>query len=130
MSPPPSVRTPGIIPGEIQLPCRWADSHETRLYKVPKMTHETSYTQARERLAALMDQVTDTREPVLIRRRGKEPVALIAADELAGWIETAYLMRSPENARRLMEAGRRADAGEGEAVDVDDLRERLGLSNT
>ena len=91
------------------------------------MIHETSYTQARERLAALMDQVTDTREPVLIRRRGKEPVALIAADELAGWLETAHLMRSPKNARRLLEAGRRVAAGEGEAIDVDDLRQRLGL---
>ena len=93
------------------------------------MIGETSYTRARECLAALMDQVTDTREPVLIRRRGKEPVALIAADELAGWLETAYLMRSPKNARRLLEAGRRAAAGEGEAIDVDDLRERLGLSS-
>ncbi|MYE11820.1 MAG: type II toxin-antitoxin system Phd/YefM family antitoxin [Gammaproteobacteria bacterium] len=35
-----------------------------------------------------MDQVTDRREPVLIRRRGREAVALIAADELTGWIET------------------------------------------
>lgn len=94
------------------------------------MTHETSYTQARERLAALMDQVTDTREPVLIRRRGREPVALIAADELTGWMETAYLMRSPKNARRLLEASRRTGAGEGEAVDVDALRKRLGLSDT
>ena len=93
------------------------------------MIGETSYTRAREHLAALMDQVTDTREPVLIRRRGKEPVALIAADELAGWLETAYLMRSPKNARRLLEAGRRAADGEGETIDVDDLRERLGLSS-
>ena len=50
------------------------------------MVHEVSDTQARERLASLMDQVTDTREPVLIRRRGREPVALIAADELASWV--------------------------------------------
>jgi len=35
----------------------------------PETITETTYTQARERLAALMDQVTDTREPVLIRRR-------------------------------------------------------------
>ena len=91
------------------------------------MIHEATYTQARQRLASLMDQVTDTREPVLIRRRGREPVALVAADELAGWLETAYLLRSPENARRLMEAGERASCGEGEAMDVDELRARLGL---
>lgn len=91
------------------------------------MIRETTYTQARERLAALMDQVTDTREPVLIRRRGREPVALIAADELAGWLETAHLLRSPKNAQRLMEASRRAARGEGEAMDVETLRSRLGL---
>ena len=92
------------------------------------MIQETTYTKARERLAALMDQVTDTREPVLIRRRGREPVALIAADELAGWLETAHLLRSPNNARRLLEASRRAARGEGEAMDIDALRLRLGLA--
>ena len=91
------------------------------------MMHEASYTQARQALASLMDQVTDTREPVLIRRRGREPVALIAADELAGWLETAHLLRSPKNARRLLEASERATRGEGEALDVAELRSRLGL---
>ena len=92
------------------------------------MLRETSYTQARERFAALLDQVTDTREPVLIRRRGKEAVALIAADELAGWIETAHLLRSPKNAQRLLEAVERTAAGEGEVMAVDELRQRLGLA--
>ncbi len=92
------------------------------------MIHETTYTQARDRLAALMDQVTDTREPVLIRRRGREAVALIAADELTGWIETAHLLRSPRNSRRVLEAGERAARGEGEAVDLLELRLRLGLA--
>lgn len=92
------------------------------------MIHETTYTQARERLASLMDQVTDTREPVLIRRRGREPVALVAADELASWLETAYLLRSPKNARRLLEASERANRGEGETMDVSELRARLGLT--
>lgn len=89
---------------------------------------ETSYAQARKRFAALLDQVTATREPVLIRRRGKEAVALIAADELAGWIETAHLMRSPKNAQRLLESVERTSVGEGEAMAVDELRQRLELS--
>ena len=93
------------------------------------MMHETSYSKARQSLASLMDQVTDTREPVLIRRRGKESVALIAADELAGWLETAYLLRSPKNARRLLEASRRLDNNQGESADVDELRSRLDLAN-
>lgn len=90
------------------------------------MTHETTYTNARANLAALMDRVTDTREPILIRRRGAEPVALVAADELAGWMETAYLLRSPKNARRLLEASDRAE-GEATRLDIDQLRERLGI---
>ena len=91
------------------------------------MIRGTSYTGARRNLAALMDQVTDTHEPVVIRRRGKEPVALIAAEDLSAWMETSYLLRSPKNAERLRDAMARADAGEGEAVDVDELRRRLGL---
>ena len=91
------------------------------------MLHETSYTQARQNLSALLDQVTETREPVLIQRRGREAVALIAADELAGWLETAHLLRSPENARRLLAASERAEAGLGEVLNPEDLRQRFGL---
>jgi len=91
------------------------------------MIHETTYTQARQHLASLMDQVTDTREPVLIRRRGHEAVALVPAEELAGWLETAYLLRSPKNARRLLDAYRSSEEGGGEVFTVQELRERLGL---
>ena len=70
----------------------------------PEMLHETTYRNACAHLAALMDQVTDTREPILIRRRGGEPVALVPAVDLAGWMETAYLLRSPRNAERLLDA--------------------------
>ena len=91
------------------------------------MIRETTYTGARKNLAALMDQVTDTHEPVLIRRRGKEPVALVAAEDLSSWMETDYLLRSPKNAQRLQEAMARADAGQGESVDLEELRRQLGL---
>lgn len=91
------------------------------------MIRETTYTGARKHLAALMDQVTDTHEPVLIRRRGKEPVALVAADDLSSWMETDYLLRSPTNAQRLREAMARADAGEGDPVDIQELRTQFGL---
>lgn len=92
------------------------------------MIRETTYTGAREQLATLMDQVTDTHEPVLIRRRGKEPVALIAASDLSSWMETDYLLRSPKNAERLRKAIAQVEAGEGIAMDVDELRERFGLT--
>ena len=92
------------------------------------MVHETTYTRARQNLAGLMDEVTQTREPVLIRRRGREPVALIAADELVGWMETAYLLRSPTNAGRLLQAAMRTTKGGGDPFDVAELRRRLGLA--
>jgi antitoxin YefM len=77
---------------------------------------ETTYSNARANLASLMDKAVDDRERVLIKRRGRPDVALIAADELASLEETAHLMRSPANARQLMEALERADRGEGVVV--------------
>ena len=88
---------------------------------------EISYSRARRNLAALMDEVVDDCEPILIRRRGKEPVALVAADELTPWMETAYLLRSPANAQHLREAIAQDERGEGEVIDVDELAKRLGI---
>jgi antitoxin YefM len=56
-----------------------------------------------------LDQVVDQRQTIVVRRRGSRDVALIPADELAGLIETAHLLRSPRNARRLLTALHRAD---------------------
>ncbi len=74
------------------------------------MPTETSYTHARAHLAALCDQVTSTREPIVIRRRGSEDVALVAAAELRGLMETVHLLRSPKNAERLLTALVRAQS--------------------
>lgn len=71
----------------------------------------TTYTQARNRLAALCDAVTGNRDAIIIRRRGKEDVALIAASDLRSLLETAHLAASPANAQRLGRALRDAKAG-------------------
>ena len=92
------------------------------------MIRETTYTGARKNLATLMDQVTDTREPVYIRRRGKEDVALIAASDLSSWMETEYLLRSPKNAERLRQADEEIRAGKGVVMTVEELRARFGLT--
>ena len=68
------------------------------------MTIETTYSQARGQLKSLMDRAIDDREVILVRRRSGGDVALIAADELAGLVETAHLLRSPRNAERLLTA--------------------------
>jgi antitoxin YefM len=91
------------------------------------MPNVTTYTNARATFAALCDEVSSTREPVIIRRRNAADVALVSADELESLIETAHLMRSPRNAARLLAALARAQAGELPPSTIDDLREALGL---
>ena len=72
------------------------------------MTKETTYTHARAHLASLCDDVAATRDAVIIHRRGARDVALVSADELESLVETAHLLRSPANAKRLITALRRA----------------------
>jgi antitoxin YefM len=101
------------------------------LYSIPvqlgeKMTVEFSYTNAREKLATLLDRVTKDREVVIIQRRGGEDVAMIAADELASLTETAYLLRSPQNAERLLSALARALKEEGTSYLIEELRREVG----
>ena len=91
------------------------------------MPIETTYTDARARLARLMDQVTQDRETVIVRRRNAGAVAMVAADELESLTETAHLLRSPKNAERLLTALARARSGEGTPQTVDELRDELGL---
>lgn len=92
------------------------------------MTVKTSYSHARENLATLWDQVEDSREAAVIQRRGHEDMALIPADELASLRETAYLLRSPENAVRLLSALTRARRGRTKAIDLTALRRDLGVA--
>lgn len=87
----------------------------------------TTYTQARAKLATLCDQVASTREPVLIRRRNGKDVALVSAEELASLMETAHLLRSPKNARRLLKALSRAVERDLAPSSVENLRAELGL---
>lgn len=74
-----------------------------------------------------MDRVTHNREVVIIQRRGEEEVALIAASELNSLMETAYLLRSPANAERLITALGRALRDEIEPESIADLRRRVKL---
>ncbi len=91
------------------------------------MTIHTTYTQARAGFAKLLDKVSRDRDIVVIQRRGAEDVALIAADELAGLTETAYLLRSPRNAERLLAALGRALKDEGQTMMPDELRREVGF---
>ena len=91
------------------------------------MAIQTTYTHARARLASLLDEVTKNREVVIIRRRGSEDVAMITAEELASVLETAHLLRSPKNAKRLLKALDRASKGTGSPQTINDLRNEVSL---
>lgn len=93
------------------------------------MTIQTTYTQARTRLADFCDTAINDREIVMIHRRGAEDVALIAADELAGLLETAHLLKSPANAERLFNALARARERVGTPQTIAELRREVGLDD-
>ena len=73
-----------------------------------------SYTESRARYAEVLDAVTNDREEVVITRAGHEPVVIVSLADFESLRETAYLMRSPANARRLLDAMERLEAGGGD----------------
>ena len=91
------------------------------------MATETTYTQARAAFAQILARVGEDHEVVVVRRRGRPPVALVAADELSSLMETAHLLRSPANARRLLSALRRALGRKGKPQTSASLRRALRL---
>ena len=91
------------------------------------MAIQTTYTKARAGFAKLCNEVTDNREVVIINRRDREDVALIAASELSSLMETAHLLRSPKNAERLLAVLNRARDRVTPSQTVDALREEVGL---
>jgi antitoxin YefM len=92
---------------------------------VSEMESETTYTALRENLASVLDQVVDQQQIVIVRRKGLRDVALIPAAELAGLIETAHLLRSPTNAKRLLSALHRAERGKAKPSSVAQLRQEI-----
>lgn len=79
-----------------------------------------SYTESRARYAEVLDSVINDREEVVITRAGHEPVVIMSLEGFESLRETAYLMRSPANARRLLDAMERLEQGSGEVHDLVD----------
>nr|WP_261556555.1 type II toxin-antitoxin system prevent-host-death family antitoxin [Frankia tisae] len=63
-----------------------------------------TYSESRARYAEVLSAVTDDREEIIITRAGHEPVVIVSLEDYQSLKETAYLLRSPENARRLLTA--------------------------
>jgi len=94
--------------------------------KVEGLRMNISASEARQRLFPLLQQVNADHEPVRITSKSGDAV-LMSADDYDSWQETVYLLRSPENARRLMEAVARDRAGQSaHRASTDELREMAG----
>ena len=73
-----------------------------------------SYAAARANLAQTMKRVCADHEPMIITRNGEPSVVMLSLDDFKALEETAYLLRSPRNARRLMDAVDSLEAGRGQ----------------
>lgn len=74
-----------------------------------------SYTSARANLAQTMDRVCDDHEPLIITRSGEPAVVMVSLEDYQSLEETAHLLRSPANAKRLLAAIEQLNAGRGKA---------------
>jgi antitoxin YefM len=88
-----------------------------------------SASEARQRLFPLLEQVNNDHVPVRISSKAGDAV-LMSADDYDSWQETVYLLRSPENARRLMAAVARdragAEATAGHSTSIEELEGMAG----
>lgn len=73
-----------------------------------------SYTESRARYAEVLDAVVLDREEIVVTRAGHEPAVIVSLDEYESLKETAYLLRSPANARRLLRSIDELESGKGE----------------
>ncbi|PKM07814.1 MAG: type II toxin-antitoxin system prevent-host-death family antitoxin [Gammaproteobacteria bacterium HGW-Gammaproteobacteria-4] len=72
-----------------------------------------SYSAARANLAKTMDRVCEDHEPLIITRNAEQSVVMLSLDDYKALEETAYLLRSPANAKRLLAAIAQLAAGKG-----------------
>jgi antitoxin YefM len=77
-----------------------------------------SYTAARSKLAKTMQRVCDDHAPIAITRKGEGAVVMMSMEDYQALEETAYLLRSPKNTRRLVESIAELEAGKGVEKDL------------
>lgn len=74
-----------------------------------------TYSSARANLARTMDRVCDDHEALIITRNGEQAVVMLSLEDFQALEETAYLLRNPSNAKRLLSAATQLTAGKGVA---------------
>ncbi len=72
-----------------------------------------TYSKVRSKLAKTMEKVCDDHAPVIVTRKNSRSVVMISLDDYEALEETAYLLRSPKNARRLLESIAELEGGRG-----------------
>lgn len=72
-----------------------------------------TYTAARANLARTMDRVCEDHDPIIITRNSEQAVVMLSLDDYNALTETAYLLRSPANTRRLLESVAELEQGGG-----------------
>ena len=77
-----------------------------------------TYSESRAKYAETLNAVVDDREEVVITRSGHDPVVIVSLEDYESLKETAYLLRSPANARRLLDSINRLEDGEGVERDL------------
>jgi antitoxin YefM len=93
------------------------------------LSQEISYSQVQENLGYVLDNVYDLREIIVIKRQNGKNIALIAEEELSSLLESVYLLRSPENAKRLFRSLEWAASGEGISQSLEDLKQEINLES-
>lgn len=89
----------------------------------------TSPADARKGFFQLLDQVAENHQVFIINRREGENVALIAESDLTSLVETVYLLRTPANARRLLDAIAQSKSGNLQPQTIEELKEELGIGS-
>ena len=79
------------------------------------ITRAVTYSDLRKHLAETMQHVCDAHEPVIITRQKARPVVMMSLEDYSSMTETAYLLQSPANARRLRASLQAAASGQTQA---------------
>ncbi|MBU0679236.1 MAG: type II toxin-antitoxin system prevent-host-death family antitoxin [Verrucomicrobia bacterium] len=72
-----------------------------------------TYTEAREKLSEAMTRVCEDHEPWIITKKRDTAVVMMSLDDYDSLVETSHLLRSPRNARRLLESIQELESGKG-----------------
>lgn len=90
-----------------------------KLYALFEASMDTiTYSSARANLAKTMDRVCEDHEPIIITRNGEQSVVMLSLDDFKALEETAYLLRSPANAKRLLAAVSQLAEGKGKVREL------------